>query len=102
MTNDQAENLRKQAEDSQNAGNQSTYSLPSRSEVHGKRRESYKTQKEKKKVKRKATFLVTRLLLGAFILLIGITLTYKMWSKNMYIPVHSEDKKGVEQFEIEH
>lgn len=101
MTNDQAENLRKQAEDCQNAGNLNAPSLPSRSEVHGKRREIQKKQKETKKVKRKTTFLATRLLLGAFILLIGITLTYKIWSENMYTPVHSEDKKGVEQVEIE-
>ncbi|MDM5316073.1 hypothetical protein QUF49_08725 [Fictibacillus sp. b24] len=101
MTNDQAENLREKVVDSQIDGNQKTQSLPSRSEVHGKRRDSQKKQKEAKSVKRKTTFLATRLLLCAFILLIGITLTYKLWSKDIYIPVHSEDKKGIEQVEIE-
>lgn len=100
MTKDQAEILRGKVE-SQLTGKQNTESLPSRIEVHGKRRESLKKQKGSKREKRKTTFWATRLLLGAFILLIGITLTYKLWSKDIYIPVHSEDKKGIEEVEIE-
>jgi hypothetical protein len=102
MQNDQAENLRKEASDSPLLEQHSDQSLPSRSEVHGKRRENRKEEKQSKKEKRNSKFWLTRLLLGAFLLLIGFTLTYKYWSKNMYVPVHSEDKKGVEQVEIEH
>lgn len=101
MTKDQADELRREASNRERVDKPNVQSLPSRSEVHGKRREIEKKQEHTKKEKRKKTFLVTRLLLGAFILLIGITLTYKYWSQNMYVPVHSEDNKGVEQVEIE-
>jgi hypothetical protein len=101
MKNDQAESLRNKTADNTIASVQHAHSLPSRSEVHGKKRDDEKKQKNANKEKRKTTFLVTRLLLAAFILLIGITLTYKLWSKDLYIPVQSEDREGVEQVEIE-
>ncbi|WP_416728860.1 hypothetical protein [Fictibacillus sp. JL2B1089] len=101
MKNDQAESLRNKTADHNTAAVQHVHSLPSRTEVHGKKRENERKQKNAKKVKRNTTFLVTRLLLAAFILLVGITVTYKLWSKDLYIPVQSEDREGVEQVEIE-
>ncbi|MET3727973.1 hypothetical protein ABID52_001554 [Fictibacillus halophilus] len=101
MKNDQAEGLRSRTADNTTAAVNHVHSLPSRSEVHGKKRENEEKQRNAKKEKRKTTFLVTRLLLTAFILLVGITLTYKLWSKDLYIPVQSEDREGVEQVEIE-
>ncbi|RZT22528.1 MULTISPECIES: hypothetical protein [Fictibacillus] len=97
MEKDQAENLRTKAADL--SGLQMS-TLPSRSEVHGKK--SVKRKKEDHQKQRKVSmFWLTRLLLFSFVLLIVLTVTYKYWSQKVSTPVHSENKKGVEQVEIE-
>lgn len=98
MENDQAERLRKKAAD---RDIERISTLPSRSEVHGKKKETRKKKDNSEKKQKKSTFLLTRLLLLAFILLIGLTVTYQYWSEKVYLPVHSEDRKGVEQVKIE-
>jgi hypothetical protein len=98
LKNDQAELLRKTTSNIEN--NESTFSsLPSRNEVHGRKRGNKKDKQNDKKQK-KQTFLITRLLLCAFIVLIGLTVTYKYWAKNINLPVQS-DNKGIEQVKME-
>jgi cytoskeletal protein RodZ len=98
MEKDQAEHLRVKAAE---ISEYQTSTFPSRSEVHGKQRNLNKKKEKDKKERRMSLFWVTRLLLCAFILLIGFTVTYKYWSQKVSNPVHSEDKKGVEQVKIE-
>jgi len=100
MPNDQAEYLRKKTAEIRNSENTLSNSLPSRSEVHGKKRENIKKKEQVDKREKKQTFLITRLLLFAFVILIGITVTYKYWSKNVNIPVHGENN-DIEQVKIE-
>jgi hypothetical protein len=95
---DQAEHLRKKAVE---VSRNQIETLPSRSEVHGRKRSDRKKKEKDKKEARKSVFWLTRLLLCTFILLIGLTVTYKYWSGKVSVPVHSEDKKGVEQVKIE-
>ncbi|MBY6035660.1 hypothetical protein KUV80_03310 [Fictibacillus nanhaiensis] len=99
MENDQAERLREKTKSMENV---KTSSLPSRSDLHGKKREKRKKKEQTEKDKNKSSFIVTRLLLVAFILLVVLTVTYQFWSQNIYVPVHSEDNKGVKQVKIEH
>jgi cytoskeletal protein RodZ len=98
MEKDQAENLRIKAAD---LSEFQTSTLPSRSEVHGKKKEVKKKKENNQKKRKISMFWLTRLLLFTFILLIGLTVTYQYWSQKISTPVHSEDKKGVEQVEIE-
>ena len=98
MEKDQAENLRTKAADL--SGLQMS-TLPSRSEVHGKTKADKKNKKNNEKQRKISMFWLTRLLLVSFVLLIVLTVTYKYWSQKVSTPVHSEDKKGVEQVEIE-
>jgi hypothetical protein len=98
MEKDQAENLRTKAAD---LSDFQTSTLPSRSEVHGKNKKDKKKKENHQKPRKMSMFWLTRLLLFSFILLIGLTLSYKYWSQKVSTPVHSEDKKGVEQVEIE-
>jgi cytoskeletal protein RodZ len=98
MEKDQAENLRIKAADLSEI---QTSTLPSRSEVHGKKKEVKKKKENNQKQRKISMFWLTRLLLFTFILWIGLTVTYQYWSQKISTPVHSEDKKGVEQVEIE-
>jgi cytoskeletal protein RodZ len=93
MEKDQAENLRIKAAD--------LSEIQTRSEVHGKKKEVKKKKENNQKQRKISMFWLTRLLLFTFILLIGLTVTYQYWSQKISTPVHSEDKKGVEQVEIE-
>jgi hypothetical protein len=99
LKNDQAEHLRKKTANIENIESTFSSSLPSRSEVHGRKRENKKDEQSDKKQK-KQTFLITRLLLFAFIVLIGLTLTYKYWAIKINLPVQS-DNKGIQQVNIE-
>lgn len=98
MEKDQAEHLRSKAAD---LSNSQPPTLPSRSEVHGKKSEIKKKKTNSKKQRKMSVFWVTRLLLCAFALLIGLTVTYKYWSQKVSVPVHSEDNNAVKQVEIE-
>ncbi|MCM3720311.1 hypothetical protein [Fictibacillus phosphorivorans] len=98
MEKDQAQNLRTKAVD--RSKSQSS-PLPSRSEIHGKNRGDRKKKEIPDKQKVVSVFWLTRLLLLSFVLLIGLTVTYKYWSEKVSTPVHSEDKKGIETVEIE-
>ncbi|MDR7072575.1 hypothetical protein [Fictibacillus barbaricus] len=102
MENDQAEQLRNKA------GNHTvlqTGSLPSRRELHqrkkGRKKEELEEQKNKKKKSFKPSFLLTKVLLVAFIALVGLMVTYQYWSDKIISPVHSNIKKGTEQVRIE-
>jgi hypothetical protein len=103
MEKDQAEKLRDQAENQEISF---TGSLPSRKEVHQNRKnekKKAKIQKDKKdkkdKKQKKPSFLLTKILLVAFIAMVCAMVTYQYWSEKL--PVHSELKKGIELVNIE-
>ncbi|WNB93691.1 hypothetical protein [Bacillus sp. NEB1478] len=102
MENDQAEQLRNKTA---NYDVLHTTSLPSRREVHQRRNDRKKEETEEKsknhKKSFKPTFLLTKILLVAFIALVGVMVTYQYWSDKIFLPVHSNIKKGIEQVKIE-
>jgi hypothetical protein len=97
MENDQAERLRETAAEIKIS---ETSPLPSRKEVHGKKRKETQGKQEENN-KSKPSFWWTRFLLAAFILLIALTLTYQYWVDQIFSPVHSEIRNDVEQVDIE-
>jgi hypothetical protein len=99
MENDQAERLRETAADLKIDKNSP---LPSRKEVHGKKRQGRpQSEEEERKIELKTSFWWTRFLLAVFIILITFMLTYHFWYDRVFYPVHSEITNDIERVDIE-